>query len=446
MEETAPDPLQAHGGTGVGLVPALTLVHHPDPRSIGRRFVVDGTLALGRGGDALGDGILDDDLLSRRHAEVIRQGSIVSVRDLGSRNGTCVDGVRVEKAALGRGNVLSVGSLVFVLGWAPRSFTPPNDPLLCGISFALGRLLEDVRSVAAEDTTVLVRGETGTGKELVARRLHELSGRKGSFVAVNCGGVPDSLLASELFGHVAGAFSGAAKDRVGLVEAAGAGTLLLDEIGDASPPLQVSLLRLLEDHEYRQVGSSSVRRADARVVAATHVRLDDAVEQGRFRRDLLARLRRWTLDVPALRERKEDIIPIARRVAVERLGAEASIDRALSLALLLHDWPDNVRGLRAVVEAAAVEADQKTLRLSSRVQAQLDERASRPRQTEPRSNQVDAPIAYKQRKPDAQTLLRRLAELDGNVKVLATELGVARNTLYRWFHAAGIDPGNVRSK
>ncbi len=441
MDETAPDPLQVHGHSGIALVPTLTLVYHPDTRRIGARCALEEVVVIGRGAGVMGEGVLDDDLLSRQHVAIEARGSVVSVRDLGSRNGTFVGGDRVEAATLRDGDVLAVGSLAFVVGFAPRSFAPPNDQLLAGVSFALARLIEDIRSVAREDATVLVRGETGVGKEVVARRLHELSERRGAFVAINCGGLPDGVLASELFGHVAGAFSGAGKDRTGLVEAANAGTLFLDEIGDASPQLQVSLLRLLQDREYRPVGSSQLKRSDARFTAASHVRLDAAVASGAFREDLLARLRRWVIDVPPLRTRREDIIPIALRVATEKLGTSAKIERSLGMALLLCDWPDNVRGLRAIVENACLESEGAVLSLSARVRQQLEERSA-PREQLEVSN-VD-PAIYKKRRPDGPYLIKRLAALDGNVKELASELGVARNTLYRWLHAAGIDPGAIR--
>ena len=443
MDETAPDPLQVHGRSGIGLLPTLTLVYHPDPRRVGARRVIDQALVIGRGASVFGEGVLDDDLLSRQHVAVEARGPVVGVRDLGSRNGTFLNGDRVEEASAAEGDVIAVGSLAFVIGLAPRSFTVPADPLFAGVSFALSRLLDDLRGVAREDTTVLVRGETGVGKEIVARRLHELSERRGSFVAINCGGLPDGVLASELFGHVAGAFSGAGRDRTGLVEAANGGTLFLDEIGDASPQLQVSLLRLLQDREYRPVGTSLLKRADARFVAASHVRLDAAAAAGGFREDLLARLRRWVIDVPPLRTRREDIIPIALRIANEKLGSEGKIERALGVALLLCDWPDNVRGLRAVIENACVESGDGVLALTPRVSQQLEERRRPEPDTEP--SQED-PAIYRKRRPDGDYLVRRLAALDGNVKELATELGVARNTLYRWLRAAGVDPGSVRPK
>jgi transcriptional regulator with PAS, ATPase and Fis domain len=441
MDETAPDPLQLLTSASAGVEPALTVAYHPDPAHLGSRRLVDERLVLGRGSSVLGPGILDDDLLSRNHAEVSRKASVVTVRDLGSRNGTFVNGERIAQSTLKSGDVLAVGSVMLVLGWGPRSFPAPRDDLFEGVSAVLQHLLDEIRTAAPEETTVLLRGETGVGKELVARRIHELSGRRGPFVAINCGGMPDGVLASELFGHVAGAFSGAQSDRTGLVQAAAGGTLLLDEIGDASAQLQVSLLRLLQNREYRPVGSSQPKLASARFIAATHVRLDPAVAAGCFREDLLGRLRRWVIDVAPLRERREDILPIALRVARERLGPAARIDRSLAMALLSCNWPDNVRGLRAVVESAAIDAQDGVATLTPRVRAHLDERT----QAAPDVEDASQVAKYRKERPDGDYLLRRFVELDSNVKALAAELGVARNTLYRWFREAGIDPKTLRS-
>jgi DNA-binding NtrC family response regulator len=267
-------------------------------------------------------------------------------------------------------------------------------------------------------------------------------------VAINCGGLVDGVVASELFGHVAGAFSGADSDRAGLVEVASGGTLLLDEIGDATPQLQVSLLRLLQNREYRPVGGNRTRTTDARFVAATNVRLDAAVTAGRFRQDLLSRLRRWVIDVPPLRQRRQDIVPIALHVARERAGPAAIIERPLAAELLLHRWADNVRGLCAIVESAAIDADGGVLRLTPRVREQLADAAragTSPAAESPVAGSDELSRYRKQQRPGGDDLTRRLSALDGNVKALALELGVSRNTLYRWFREEDIDPAALRS-
>src|SRR5690606_38022727 len=228
----------------------------------------------------------------------------IVVRDLGSRNGTYVNGARVERAELSEGDVISLGAVVLVFGRGPLTHQPPRDPLLVAVSPAIAAVLAETEAVAPEP-----------GTELVAQRLHDKSGRSGSFVAINCGGIAEGVAQSELFGHARGAFSGAGIERPGLVASAAGGTLLLDEIGDAPAPLQTSLLRLLESGEYRRVGSDELRVSDARFVAATHVDLRAAVASGAFRQDLMARLSRWVIEVPPLRSRREDVIPIALALA-----------------------------------------------------------------------------------------------------------------------------------
>ncbi|MEZ4439607.1 MAG: sigma 54-interacting transcriptional regulator [Polyangiaceae bacterium] len=448
--ETAPDPLQSLGQRSDLRLPVLTVVHHPHPDFVGRRLVVERKVTLGRGRSELGAGGLDDDLLSRAHAELEPLGEGLVVRDLESRNGTYVDGQAVREAPLVPGSVLGIGAISMVLGRGPRRFTAPDDPLLIGLSPALAQVLDDIRAVAREPLTVLIRGETGVGKELVARRIHELSGRRGELVAVNCGAVGDSVLQSELFGHARGAFSGAERDRPGLVAAAEGGTLFLDEIGDASPQLQTALLRLLQDRVYRPVGSDRSRESDARFIAATHQRLDPAVAEGRFRQDLLARLRRFVIAVPPLRERREDILPIARSYLAERLGPAVSLDRRLAVALLLHPWPDNVRGLVAVLDNAAMDAEGGRVGLTPRVVERLDDLA-RLAEVVPSSEATTAEAPadpererFRKQRPDGPYLEQRLQALGGNVKELAAELGVSRNTLYRWFREAGLDPKSFR--
>ncbi len=441
--ETAPDPLHALGLGKSVATPSLTIAHHQRADLIGQRRAIEGTLALGRGGEAWGPGALDDPLLSRRHAELERRDELVIVRDCDSRNGTFVNGRPVERAVLREGDVLGLGSILFVLGRSYPGLSPPADPSLLGASTALSQVLSDVHAVAPQPVTVLIRGETGVGKELVARRIHELSGRRGPFVAVNCGGMSEGVLQSELFGHVRGAFSGAEADRAGLVESATGGTLLLDEIGDASTALQQSLLRLLQDREFRAVGADQSRKSDARFIAATHVELDDAVSKGLFRQDLLARLRRWVITVPPLRARREDILPIALGLS-RRLDCPR-IDRALALSLLLAPWPDNVRGLAAILEVAAVDAVDGCLSLSARVKARLDEmRLPEAEGAVPTEWASLEQAKFRKARPDAAYLGRRFAALGGNMKALAEELGVSRNTLYRWFKEAALDPRHLR--
>jgi len=234
-------------------------------------------------------------------------------------------------------------------------------PGIVGHSRAMREVFDAVRRVAPTDTTVLIHGETGTGKELVARAVHELSTRaSGPFVAVNCAALAEGVLESELFGHVKGAFTGALASRVGLFAAAHGGTLFLDEVGDISLRLQQRLLRVLQEREVVPVGATKPQPVDVRVVAATHRRLEDEMREGRFREDLFYRLNVFAIVIPPLRERRGDI-PLLVEAALRRVGervprAPASVSPLAMRLLRAYDWPGNVRELFGVVESSAIRA------------------------------------------------------------------------------------------
>jgi DNA-binding NtrC family response regulator len=241
-----------------------------------------------------------------------------------------------------------------------RGLEPPEQAGLAPTrSKAFQQVLELARRVAPFDTPVLVTGESGVGKEVVARLIHAASRRaQGPFVAVNCSALPETLLESELFGHKAGAFTGAIRDRAGLFEEAQGGTIFLDEIGDVSAAVQGKLLRVLQEKMVRRVGENRLKPVDARVIAATNTDLEARIAAGRFREDLLYRLRVVEIRVPPLRERREDILPLARHFG-ERLRARLELPRfvldATCLdALQAHDWPGNVRELENALERAAI--------------------------------------------------------------------------------------------
>ena len=237
-------------------------------------------------------------------------------------------------------------------GRAPEA-SPLRD--LAGRSPAIRRVADTVRRLSGSDVPVLITGESGTGKELVARALHDSGRRRGRpFVAANCGALPAELAESELFGHVRGAFTGAFRDRVGMVEAAEGGTFLLDEIGDLPLSLQTKLLRLLQEKTYQRVGESVTRRADVRIVAATHVDLQRAAAEGRFREDLLYRLRVVPISLPPLRDRIEDIAPLASmllsRRAIEAGRLPMKLSRSALDVIERYAWPGNVRELINVLD------------------------------------------------------------------------------------------------
>ena len=245
------------------------------------------------------------------------------------------------------------------------------------------RCLERAHAVAPYPTPVLVRGPSGAGKELIARRIHALSPRaSGPFVKINCGAIPESLAESELFGHLRGAFTGATTDRKGVFERAHGGTLLLDEVGELSPSTQVKLLRVLQEGTFTPVGGERDRHSDARVVAATHRDLDAAVSAGTFREDLFYRLAVFEVRVPALLERTEDLPLLIRHLletTAQRMGRPTpKVPRDVMTRLLTHDWPGNVRELQNVLEGALVVSDGNTL-----VSPLFRQREPTPRTSEP---------------------------------------------------------------
>ncbi|HEX8916327.1 MAG TPA: sigma-54 dependent transcriptional regulator, partial [Humisphaera sp.] len=230
---------------------------------------------------------------------------------------------------------------------------------LASRSPAVQRAVALARQVADSDATVLIRGESGTGKGVLARAVHGWSGRAGKpFGVVACPSLSAELLESELFGHVRGAFTGAVRDNPGRIAATAGGTLFLDEVGDLPPRLQPKLLRFVQDREYERVGDHATRRADVRIVAATNVDLEQAVRDGRFREDLLYRLNVVQVTLPPLRERAEDVVPLAERLLAwfgrKRPGGPPALDPAAAEALRAYAWPGNVRELRNVVERAAI--------------------------------------------------------------------------------------------
>jgi formate hydrogenlyase transcriptional activator len=229
----------------------------------------------------------------------------------------------------------------------------------------LRKVLSHVSKVASSDSTVLILGQTGTGKELIARAIHKRSKRAGrSFIGVNCGAIPTSLIASELFGHEKGAFTGATQRRLGRFEAANGGTIFLDEIGDLPPDIQIALLRVLQEREIERVGSDSPIPVDVRVLAATHRDLAKLVSEGKFREDLLYRLNVVPIDMPSLRERAADI-PILVEYFIARFGRKMgkkfhSIEKKTQKILQEYEWPGNIRELQNVIERAVTLSDSDT--------------------------------------------------------------------------------------
>jgi DNA-binding NtrC family response regulator len=327
----------------------------------GAQHVPDDGAAIAIGTSEDNAVVLADPAVSRYHLELRRSTSGVHVTDLGSRNGTWLDGVRIERAVVPAGTRLRIGSTTIAVEDAGSSVAPPMPEAprpadLVGESDAIREVARLVHKLARVDSSVLIQGETGTGKEVVARALHDASPRRSAeLVVVDCGSLPATLIASILFGHEKGAFTGADQRRAGAFERAHQGTLLLDEIGELPLEVQPALLGVLERRTFHRVGGAQPIDVDVRVLAATHRDLRAEVNAGRFRADLFYRLAVAKIAIPPLRDRPEDIEPLVAHF-VERITGAAELGplaRALD-ALRAQPWSGNVRELRNVVEAAIV--------------------------------------------------------------------------------------------
>ena len=355
----APDATAVRGLTGIRTLPTPA----PAPmrlrvRDRGRERLVplpDAGVSVGSlpGNDV----VLDDPFVSGRHLRIDRPAGRWEVADLGSTNGTLLGGVRVYRCELPPGLPLTVGDSEMVLepGAAREGRLPGSYEGMFSVDPGMRRVFDLVDRIAPASESVVILGETGTGKELVARALHARSPRRdGPFIPVNCAAIPETLMESELFGHEKGAFSGAERQRKGAFEEADGGTLFLDEIGEMALDLQAKLLRALESGEVKRVGSSRPIQVSVRVLSATHRDLSAQVRAGRFREDLFFRLCVVPLNVPPLRARQGDVRALAQRFL------DAAAPRGLQLAwseealrrLETYDWPGNVRQLRNVVQRA----------------------------------------------------------------------------------------------
>ncbi len=332
-------------------------------RSSSRTMTHDGEICR-VGSAASNDVILDDPTISRFHCSIQREAGGWRIVDTGSTNGTRVDGVRILSAELEGQAVLAIGDsrLRIVPDRGESASLPVVSTFgsLVGSSAAMQRLFATLERVAASDIDVLIHGESGTGKELVATEIVQRSARAaGPLIVVDCGSISPTLVESELFGHVRGAFTGADRDREGAFESADGGTVFLDEIGELPLELQPKLLRALEQREVRRVGTSRAKRVDVRVVAATHRELEREVNRGRFRDDLFYRLAKVSVRVPPLRDRLEDLSALVDSFlqAFGRRDGGRLFSPAVLEQMLHHDWPGNVRELRNYVERSIVLDD-----------------------------------------------------------------------------------------
>ncbi|MEO8550446.1 MAG: sigma 54-interacting transcriptional regulator, partial [Kofleriaceae bacterium] len=333
----------------------LRVVSGPDQ---GKEHMLDeGTTMVGTHAD--NDLVLTDATVSRYHLEVRVRRDGIEIRDLDTTNGTKHGGARVGQVVLTGAARLRLGEHaeidvepidhnVELSDWGNDRF---GDVL--GVTAPMKRLFALLGKAAPTEATILLQGETGTGKEAIAEAVHQQSRRaKGPFVVVDCGSIPHELIASELFGHAKGSFTGAANDKQGLIEAANRGTLFLDEIGELALDLQPQLLRVLDRRQVRRVGETQSVDVDIRVIAATHRDLRAMVKAGQFREDLYYRLAVVATPVPPLRDRKADIPALATWFAEKMGRGSFAQSPALLEQLMRHDWPGNVRELRNVVERA----------------------------------------------------------------------------------------------
>jgi transcriptional regulator with PAS, ATPase and Fis domain len=381
---------------------------------------------------------LPDPAMSARHARIARGPASFVLEDSGSRNGTLINGQSVRSAALADADLIEVGRTFFLFHRHVQVGAEEGPEGLRTLDPKLARELETLRRVAQTPISIVVTGPTGSGKEVVAREVHALSGRAGPFVGVNCGAIPDGLIESELFGHRRGAFSGATADRRGWLLAAHSGTLFLDELEELSQRGQVALLRALQEREVVPVGDTVAHPIDLRVVAATQSDLAALCGRGAFREDLYARLSGLVLRVPPLRERRVDVglltASLLRRLAPDRADrVEFSADAAR--AFLQHGWPRNVRELERCLETALALTRDGLIELED-LRLVADE---------PDAAAASAPdLADDEDRRRRDELCRLLAEHRGNLSRVADAMGKKRQQIQKWCRRYGIDVGFFR--
>ena len=442
---------RATGPAGLVLLYAAEFTSLPAAFLLGREPAV-----LGR--DPSASLILPVTAVSRRHAEIRREGGGYRVRDLGSRNGTLLNGRPVTDAELEPLDELRIGDAIlkFVDSGADEYASYRIDGVMLETStrrtrhtsalvggLQMDRILENLERVALAPLNVLLLGASGTGKEVVASELHRLSGRSGRFCAVNCAAIPGNLLESELFGYKRGAFSGAERDKTGLIRAADGGTLLLDEIGDMPLEAQAKLLRVIQAREVVPLGSTVPEPVDLRVVCATHRDLSRLQREGKFREDLYARLNEYKLSLPPLYERKEDIFALMNGFLARHGRPELRPTFPFMTALLHYDWPYNVRELEACIKRAMALADSPLLLPEYLPEALTEAMADygKPARAAESSSTRPAPA---QGAPDEAELRRLLQQHGGNVAAVGRELGKARMQVHRWMDRYGIEVEDYR--
>jgi sigma-54 dependent transcriptional regulator, acetoin dehydrogenase operon transcriptional activator AcoR len=396
-----------------------------------------------------------DARMSQVHARLVRDMGRWILEDAGSKNGVILNGERHDRAVLEDGDMFELGHTFFLFRESPGApavpfpldceaaeLAPPAPGLLT-FAPSLVRSFGELVQVARAPVSVLVQGETGTGKELLARAVHTMSGGEGEFVAVNCGALPETLVESELFGYVKGAFSGASQDRLGLIRSAERGTLFLDEIGDLSPSSQAALLRVLQEREVTPLGSSRPVRVNIQVVAATHHDLSTLVARDQFRRDLFARIAGFTVRLPLLRQRREDlgllIASLLPRVAPPEQAGSIRLRVEAARVLFNYDWPLNVRELEGCLSIAAALAGRSLIGLEHLTEAVRGER-----QASAETTADTAPPLSPEDQEKRDQLMELLRQHRGNISAVARAAGKARVQIHRWLRRYRLDPRSFR--
>jgi transcriptional regulator with GAF, ATPase, and Fis domain len=400
--------------------------------------------AVERAGRRLVVGV-PDGRISTMHARLQREGAAFFVHDAGSKNGLLVNGLRVERQLLRDGDVIECGRTFFVYRVArARPADEPADaeltpdhtgsvPGLLTLHEPLAAQLRALADVARSSIPVLILGPSGTGKELVARAVHALSQRKGAFVGVNCGALPENLVEAELFGARRGAFTGANEDRPGLVRSSDHGTLFLDEIGDLPLRAQPTLLRALQEREVLPVGATRPMPVDLRLVAATHHDLESCVREQRFRADLLARISGFVVQLPPLRDRIDDLGMLIAALLRRHLGSQRppSLSAEAMRVLLRHDWPLNIRELEHCLRTALALCGSR-IEVAHLPQS-VRNPAVAPTTPPPVATARPAPLRLTPEQLARRDELRALlVEHRGNISQVARVMGKDRVQIRRW--------------
>jgi transcriptional regulator with GAF, ATPase, and Fis domain len=405
--------------------------------------------------------VLSGAKISREHAEITPVGSAFAIRDLGSRNGVSVNGRLIDHpTALSEGDVLRLGEWVGVVVTGVDDGGGSFDEIAPGLlgGHKLRAALEPVRKIVERGLPLVIEGQTGTGKERVARALHAWSKRKGEYVGVNCAAIPHDLAEAELFGHAKGAFTGADRARPGYFRQANGGTLLLDEFLELPPKTQAKLLRVLEEWEVQPVGESRAEKISVLVLAATQAPLAQVVEAGQLRNDLVARLGVITLRLPPLEERREDIPPLFRFFVQEEAGAARMLDPELIEWLCLQRFKQNVRELEWLARAMVAMHDDVNVLGLEHLPAQYRQNApSATTSSTQKASRIPPPLPSNapnsvEAVPDDddvlfQQLVRALDENNGVVLRAADALGITRQKAYRMLSKhPGFELDSLRKK